>query len=178
MKLSYRRWLAGLVAAVGLGALALGLRLNGIDTAQPSASIGSITTILVASFTINGNGSEPLSGAQLAEQVRSALSEDKSVETIRSELKGANAQLAAAQGVGAYYVLTGTVDRKRRGAEIGLRLVRVSDASTAWSGSFWMSAADLPSSAADLATAVSEAIRAERDSEARRHGHQRHQDLR
>lgn len=178
MKLSYRQWLAGLVAAVGLGALALGLRLNGIDTAKPSASIGSITTILVASFTINGNAAEPLSGAQLAEQVRSALSEDKSVETSRSDLQGANAQLAAARGAGAYYVLMGTVDRMRRGAEIGLRLVRASDASTAWSGTFWKSAADLPSSAADLAAAVSEAIRAERDSEARRHEHQTPQDPR
>ena len=178
MKLSYRQWLAALVAAFGLGALVFGLRLNRIDTVQPNASIGSITTILVAPFSIDENGSEALSGAQLAEQVRSALNEDKSVETRRSDLQNANAQPAAARRAGAYYVLMGTVDRKRRGAEIGLRLVRASDASTAWSGTFWKSAADLPSSAADLASAVSEAIRAERDSEARRHEHQAPHDLR
>jgi len=170
--MSHRQWVVGLAAAVVFGAMAIGLRPNGIDSAEPSASIGGITTILVAPFTIIGKGSHPLSGGQLAEQVRTALSEDKSVETRGSEMQPATAQLAAARRAGAYYVLIGTVDGKQRGAEIGLRLVRASDASTAWSGTFWKSAADFPSSAGDLAAAVSEAIRAERDSEARRYEHQ------
>jgi len=170
--MSHRQWVVGLAAAVVFGAMAIGLRPNGIDSAEPSASIGGITTILVAPFSINENGSEQMSGGQLAEQVRAALSADKSVKTSRSEMQTANSQLAAARRLGAYYVLMGTVDRKPRGAEIGLRLVRTSDASTAWSGTFWKSATDFPASAGDLAGAVSEAIRAERDSEARRHEHQ------
>lgn len=170
--LSHRQWVVALVAVVGFGATAVGLRLNGIGGAHRSASPRGITTIVVGQFTINGGGRDPLSGARLAEQVRTALSADKSIEIMRSETQATNAQLAAARRVGAHYVLTGTVDRKPRGAEIGLRLVRASDASTAWSGTFWKSAADLSSSAGDLASAVSEAIRAEHDSEARRHARQ------
>src|SRR5688572_13662783 len=112
--MSHRQWVVGLAAAVVFGAMAIGLRSNEIDSAQPSVSTGRITTILVAPFTMNGNGREPLSGGQLAEQVRITLSKDKSVEAMRSDMNAANAQLAAARRVGAYYVLTGTVDRKPR----------------------------------------------------------------
>jgi TolB-like protein len=170
--LSHRQWVVALVAVVVLGAMAAVLRSNGIDRAQRSVSTGGITTILVVPFTIIGSGGEASSGGQLSEQVRMALSKDTSLETRRSEMQPANAQLAAARRAAAYYVLRGTVDQKPRGVEIGLRLVRASDASTAWSGTFWKSAADLPSSAGDLASAVSEAIRAEHDSEARRHDRQ------
>jgi TolB-like protein len=155
----------GIVAGI-ISVTALGLQWNRTDGVRPGASNSKITTIFVAPFTINESG-ERISGAQLADQVRTALSADESVLTSRSEIQTAKAQLAAARRSGAHYVLIGTVDQKQRGAQITLHLVRADDASTAWSGTFWKSTADFPSSSRDLAAAVSEAIRAPRESETR-----------
>jgi TolB-like protein len=166
--ISHRKWLVGLAAAVAVGATTLRLQSKNIAGREVAALSGRTTTIFVAPFSLNENSGEHVSGAQLAEQVGTALSADKSLKISRSEMQSSNAQLAAARRAGAHFVLMGTVERKQRGAEIALRLVRASDASTAWSGTFWKSAADLPLSAGDLAAAVSEAIRAQRDSDARR----------
>jgi hypothetical protein len=156
--MSRRQWLVVLAATIALGAIAFRLQSKTIGKAETGALSGTSASIFVAPFSINENTGEHVSGAQLAEQVRTALGADKSVKISHRS--------------GADYVLMGTVDRKQLGAEIGLRLVRARDASTAWSGTIWKSAADFPSSAGDLAAAVTEAIRAERDSEARRHEHQ------
>lgn len=176
-----RRWVAFLFGLVVLATMAAGVRWNRTHTVQSQPPIGNVVTILVAPFAVIGDGTEPWSGGGLAEEVRTALRADRSVVLRRSEPTMAGAtpkpapvtddarEIAAARRVGADYVLTGTVGRRERGSEIGLRLIRAADASTAWAGIFWRSPADFPSFAADLAAAVTEAIRAERDRQARAH---------
>lgn len=169
------RWLAILLGAVVLVAMVAGLRRDRSHTAPSHLPVGDVATILVVPFAVLGTDNEPWSGAGLAEEVRAALAADSSVEIRRSErpvvsgapqsapdAEGAKA-IDAARRVGADYVLTGTVGRGERGGEIGLRLVRAADASTAWTGTFWRSSADFPSFPRDLAAAVSEAVRAQRD---------------
>lgn len=173
------RWQMILLGAVVIGTMAAGLRWNRSRPIEPRRPVGDIATILVSPFAVNGNGSESWSGSGLAEEVRMALGADNTVAIRRSDhtvmrapppptgdVDGAS-EIATARRVGADYVLLGTVGRKDRDSEVGLRLVRAADASTAWTGTFWRSPADFPSFARDLAAAVIEAIRAERDRDAR-----------
>jgi hypothetical protein len=165
---------------VVLGAIGAGLQSNRSRAAQFRPNVSDVATIFVASFAVNGNGIDPSSGAALANEVRRALGADSSVAIRRSVPTAVNPArppipdddgargIAAAQRAGADYVLLGTVRRKERDAEIALRLIRVADASTAWTGTFWRSPTDFASFAIDLAAAVTEAIRAERDRQARK----------
>jgi TolB-like protein len=59
------------------------------------------------------------------------------------------------------YTLGGTVGRSDHRSEIGMRLVRVSDGLEVWSSTFWRDRRDLESLPGELATAVSEVLRAE-----------------
>jgi TolB-like protein len=175
--LQNRRWVVLLLGAVVVGTIGAGLRWNRSRTIELPPRAGNVATILVTPFAVNGAGSEPWSGSGLAEEVRMALDADNTVAIRRSEPTVIRAalppngddvmEIAAARRIGADYVLTGTIGRKERGSEIGLRLIRATDASTAWTGTFWRSQADFPSFAGDLAAAITEAIRAERDRDAR-----------
>lgn len=137
-------------------------------------------SILVVPLSVSGNDTDPWSGAGLAEEIRIALAADTAVVIRRARVERVRTSapanggsedisriVAEARRVGADYVLTGTVGRKSSTSEIGLRLARAADEKIAWSGTFWRSSTDLPTFAIDLAAAVTEAIRAERDRLAR-----------
>lgn len=153
----------------------VGLQWSRSHTVSSPRPIAGVATIVVASFAVTAHGIEPWSGTGLAEEVRIALGADKSVVVRRSERRVVAAapaptpdadsarEIAAARRIGADYILLGTLGQKARDSEIALHLVRAADASTAWTGTFWRSPADFPSLAGDLAQAVTEAIRADRD---------------
>ena len=175
-----RRSLVVLLGALILGATVAALRCNQPRIVSSRPSAGNVTIVFVASFAVRGIGTDSWSGAGLAEEVRLALAADSSVAIRRLnpavvgaapsptfDADGAE-EIAAARRIGADYVLTGTVGRKKVGSDVALRLIRATDASTAWTGTFWRSSTDYPSLAGDLAAAVTEAIRAEHDSEARK----------
>ena len=164
----------GLVAVL-VAAVAAGLRLSGPASVR-TTPMSRIPSILVVPLSVSGNGTDPWSGPGLAEQIRVALAASGAVRVRRSEPStvsspvGASDSTAAAihaRRAGADYVIIGTVGRNAAKSEIGLRLVRASDATTAWNGTFWRSSADLSSFAADLAAAVTEAVTTERMKQAR-----------
>jgi TolB-like protein len=125
----------------------------------------------VVPLSVSGNGTDPWSGPGLAEEIRVSLASAGAVRirradpsTVSTLVGGSDSTVAAnhARRAGADYVIIGTVGRRAGKTEIGLRLVRASDATTAWSGTFWRSSADLSTFAADLAAAVTEAVATER----------------
>jgi TolB-like protein len=110
---------------------------------------------------------EPWAGLGLAELVRAALSARGVVVRPSPESLGAG-RAADAKGLAALgrrlevtYTLGGTVGRSDHRSEIGMRLVRVSDGLEVWSSTFWRDRRDLESLPGELATAVSEVLRAE-----------------
>jgi TolB-like protein len=133
-------------------------------------------SILVVPLSVGGNGTDPWSGSGLAEEIRVALAANGAVRIRRVEPSTVSKPIGASDSVGAAiharragadYVIIGAVGRKAGKSEIGLRLVRATDATTAWSGTFWRSPTDLSTFAADLAAAVTEAVTTDRTKQAR-----------
>jgi TolB-like protein len=136
----------------------------------PSNATSEVSSILIAPLRTTGSNVDPWSGAGLSDQIRTALRADGSLTVLRAEhpstpVQGetaeASAQARVARRAGARFVVTGTLGRRDGKSEINLRLIRVSDASVAWSGTFWRSGDDLASAAVDLAREISEAVQIE-----------------
>jgi len=161
--------------AVLITAAAAGLRLRGAASVR-TTPVNRAPSILVVSLSVSGNGTDPWSGPGLAEEIRVALAAGGAVRIRRADPSTVSKPVGAsdstgaaihARRAGADYAIIGTVGRNAGKAEIGLRLVRASDATTAWSGTFWRSSTDLSTFAADLAAAVTEAVTTERVEQAR-----------
>lgn len=163
------------LVAVLIIAAASGLRLDGTSSAR-TTPVNRAPSILVVPLSVSGHGTDPWSGGGLAEEIRVALAANTAVRirradpaTLAAAREGNDSKRAAtsARRAGADYVLTGTIGRDAGKNEIGLRLVRASDATTAWSGTFWRASTDLSTFAADLAAAVTEAVATDRAKQAR-----------
>ena len=163
------------LAAVLIAAAAAGLRL-GRPASAGTTPMSRTPSILVVPLSVSGNGTEPWSGSGLAEEIRVALASAGAVQIRRahastvSQPVGASDSTGAAthaRRAGADYVIIGSVGRNAGKSEIGLRLVRASNATTVWSGTFWRTSSDLSTFAADLAAAVTEAVTTERMKQAR-----------
>lgn len=154
------------VAAVLISAAAAGLRLRG--PASPATTpMSSQPSILVVPLSVGTSGTDPWTGPGLAEEIRVALARGSAVRIRRADPSMLSKPLGAsdstgaaihARRAGADYAIIGSVGRNGGKSEIGLRLVRASDATTAWSGTFWRSSTDLSTFAADLAAAVTDAL--------------------
>jgi len=162
------------LVAVLITAAAAGLSLRRAASARTTMS--RTPSILVIPLSVRGTGTDPWSGQGLAEEIRVSLASTGAVRIRRADpsavstLVGASDSTAAAnhaRRAGADYAIVGTVSRKAGKSEIGLRLVRASDGNIAWSGTFWRSSTDLSTFAADLATAVTDALSTERLKHAR-----------
>jgi len=156
---------------VAVTAAGAGLKWGSARSGKSKLAVSGRPSIIVVPLVPSGSGTDPWSGAGLAEEIRVALAANAAVAIRRADARtsgapgkaGDSANMAMhARRAGADYVLTGTVGRNAGKNEIGLRLVRASDATTAWSGMFWRSPNDLSTFAADLAAAVTEAIAVER----------------
>ena len=163
------------LVAVLITAAAAGLSLRRAASAR-TTTMSRTPSILVIPLSVRGTGTDPWSGQGLAEEIRVSLASTGTVRIRRADpsavstLVGASDSTAAAnhaRRAGADYAIVGTVSRKAGKSEIGLRLVRASDGNIAWSGTFWRSSTDLSTFAADLATAVTDALSTERLKHAR-----------
>ena len=163
------------LVAVLVTATAAGLRLRGAASAR-TTPLSRVPSIIVLPLSVSGNGADPWSGPGLAEEIRGAIAAGSAVRIRRTDPSMASKPVGAsdstgaaihARRAGADYAITGTVGRNGGKSEIGLRLVRASDATTAWSGTFWRASTDLSTVAADLAAAVAEAVTTERAKQGR-----------
>lgn len=163
------------LVAVLITATAAGLRLRGAASAR-TTPVSRVPSIIVVPLSVSGNGTDPWSGPGLAEEIRVAIAAGGAVRIRRADPSTVSKPVGAsdstgaamhARRAGADYAIIGTVGRHAGKSEIGLRLVRAADATTAWSGTFWRSSTELSTFAADLAAAVTEAVTAERAKQAR-----------
>lgn len=168
MRLQRRRTI--LAAALTLAAAVVAISWWITRSVAPSNDTSGVSSILIAPLRTTGSQMDPWSGAGLSDQIRTALRSEGSLTVLRAEhstaplqdeVAEAAAQARVARRAGARFVVTGTLGRRDGKSEINLRLIRVSDASVAWSGTFWRSEDDLASAAVDLAREISEAVQVE-----------------